>query len=87
MWIRVYPSWKTNFKSKNGTNKVSYVTKASIQLSQWVESICVAQSLKERILLCESMFIPIEKWALVLRKAQREVFPVKPKHQFIYPLE
>ena len=71
MWIRVYPNWKTNFKSKNGTNRsFTYEARASIQLLQWVEWICGAQSLKERRLLWEFIFIPVEKWSLILKMAQ-----------------
>ena len=77
-----------NFKSKIGTKKsFSYETKASIHLSQWVEWICGAQWLKEGGLLCEFMIIPIEKRTLILKMAQREIFLMKPKHQFIFPDE
>ena len=68
---------------KNGGKKsFSYETKASIHLSQWGEWICGAQSLKERRLLCESVFIPIEKWTLILKMVEREVFLMKPRHQY-----
>ena len=88
MWIRVYPNWKMNFNSKNGT-KISfcYETKASIHLSQSVEWIYCAQSSIERKLLYEFMFIPIEKRASILKIAQREASLMKPTHQFIYPNE
>ena len=43
----------------------SYETKASIHLSQWGEWIWGAQSLKESRLLCESMFIQIERQSLI----------------------
>ena len=77
-----------NFNSKNGTKRsFSYETKPSIRLSQRVEWICGAQSLKECALLYEFGFISNKKWTLILKKAQREVFPTEPKHQFIYPNE
>ena len=77
-----------NFNSKKGRKKsFSCETKASIHLSQWVEWICGAQSLNEWRLLCEFMFIPIEKRTLNLQMAQIEVFLMKPKPQFIYPNE
>ena len=88
MEIHVYPNWKTNFKSTDGTNRsFSYETRASIHLSQLVERICGAQSLKEWRLLCEFVFIPTEKWTLILKMAQREAFLLKPKHRFGYPNE
>ena len=74
------------FNSKNGMKRsFSYETKASIYLSQWLEWICGAQSLKERILLCESVFITTERWTLILKKVERKAFLVKPKHQYVYP--
>ena len=86
MWIRVYPTRKTNFDFKNGTNKsFSYEIKALIHLSQWVKWICGAQSLEEWRLLCDSVFIPFEKRTLILKMAQREIFLMKPKDRFIYP--
>ena len=47
-----------------------------------MEWIYDAQSLKERRLLCESVFIPIEKWTLILKMAEREVFLIKQRHQY-----
>ena len=48
MGIRVYHNWKMNFNSKNGRKRsFSYETKASVHLSQWVEWIWSAQSLKK----------------------------------------
>ena len=41
-----------------------------------------AQSLKEWRLLCESVFIPIEKWTLILKMVEREVFLMNPRHQY-----
>ena len=52
-------------------------------LSQREEWIYGAQSLKERRLLCESKFIQIERWTLVLKIVEREVFVMKPKHQYL----
>ena len=50
-------------------------------LSQRGERIYGAQSLKERRLLYESMFIQTERWTLILKMVPREVFLIKPKHQ------
>ena len=61
MWNHVCRNRPTNINSKNGEKRsFSYVTKASIHLSQWGEQIYGAQSLKERRLLCESMFIQLK---------------------------
>ena len=42
-----------------------------------------AYSWKERRLFCESMFILIEKQTLILKRIEREVFLIKPKHQHL----
>ena len=86
MWIHVYPNWKTNFNCKNGRKRsFSYETKALINLSQRGEWIGGAQSLKEKRFLCESAFFPIQPCTLILQMVEREVFLMKPMHQFIYP--
>ena len=46
------------------------------------ECVYDSQSWKERRLLCESTFIPIERWTSILKMAIREVFLMKPKHQY-----
>ena len=56
-------------------------------LSQRGECVYGAQSWNERRLLCESVFIPIEKQALILKMAEGEVFLMKPTRQFFYPNE
>ena len=73
------PIDKQTLTLKNGGKWNFFETKASIHLSQWGELIYGAQSLKERRLLCESMFILIKRWTLILKLAKREVFPMKPK--------
>ena len=50
------------------------------QLSQRGERDNGAQSWKERRLLCESMFIPIERRTSVLKMVKREVFLTKRMH-------
>ena len=50
------------------------------RLSQQGECVYIAQSWKEKRLLCESMFIPIEKRTWILKIVKREVFLTKPKH-------
>ena len=74
-----------NFNSKYGSKRIfSCESKASIHLSQWGEWICGAQPLKEKRLLCESVFILIERRTLIQKMVEREVFLMKPRHQFIY---
>ena len=46
------------------------------------EWICGAQSLEERTLLCEFVFILIKRRTLILKIVEREVFLKKPKHQY-----
>ena len=88
MWILVSPIWKTNFNSKKGTKRsFFYETKASIRSSQWVKWIYGAQSLKERRLLCDFIFIPTKIRTLILKNVERKIFLLKSKHQFIYPNE
>ena len=77
------PVGKWTLILKNGRKwSFPYGTKASIRLSQWGEWISSTQSLKEERLLCESMLIPIKKWTLILKMADREVFLIKPKHHY-----
>ena len=68
---------------KNGEKwSFSYENKVSIYLSQWAEWICGAKSLKEKRLLCECMFILIERRTLIIKIVERKVFPMKPKYQY-----
>ena len=59
--------------------------KHQYHLSDCVKGIYGAQSTNKRRLWCESVLISIEKWILILKMAEREVFPMKPEHQFICP--
>ena len=51
-------------------------------LSQWGKCVYDAQSWKESILLCESRFIQKERRTSNVKMVQREVFLIKPKHQY-----
>ena len=74
MWIHADPNWKSNFNSTNGNKRCfCYETKASISLIQRGEYVYDAQSWKERRLLFESMFIPIERWTSILKMVIRDV--------------
>ena len=48
-------------------------------LSQWGERAYGAQSWKERGLLCESVFVPIDKWTLILKKDGKISFSYETK--------
>ena len=52
--------------------------------SQWGECVYDAQSWKERRLLCESIFILIERQTLILKMVEIEVFLLYPKQQIVY---
>ena len=54
--------------------------KHQYHLSQRGECFYDAKSLKERRLLCQSMFFLIERRTLILKMVIREVFVMKPKH-------
>ena len=83
MWIHDYPNWKTYFNSKIGNKKsFSFETKASISLIPMREHVYNAQSRNETRLLYESMFILIERRTSILKLVTREVFLLKPKHQY-----
>ena len=45
--------------------------KHQYHLSQWGECVYVAQSWNEKRLWCESVFIQIGKWTLILKMAER----------------
>ena len=65
---------------KNGGKWIFYCgTKAAIHSSEWAEWIGGAQSIKERRLLCESMFILVDIRILILKKVERKAFLAKPK--------
>ena len=56
-------------------------SKHQIDLSQLRECEYGAQMWKERRSLCESMFIPIERWTWILKMVEKQVFLMKPKHR------
>ena len=77
-----------NFNSKNGRKKsFSYEIKASISLSQWGECVYGAHSWKEKRLLCESMFVQIDRWTLILKMVERDVFLWNQSFVIVYPNE
>ena len=48
-------------------------------LSQWGEWVFGSQSWKERRLLCESLFIQIDKWSLILKNGGKKSFSYETK--------
>ena len=55
--------------------------KHKYHLSQCEECDYAAQSWKERRLLCESIFILIERQTSILKMVESEIFLMKPMHQ------
>ena len=71
-----------NFDSKNGRKRsFSYETKHKYHLYQREECVYGAQSWKDTRLLCESIFIPIERETSILKLVEKQASLVKPKHQ------
>ena len=63
-----------NFNSKNSRKKVFLMKpKLEYHLSQRKECVYGTQSRKERRLLCESEFVQIDGWTLILKMIEREV--------------
>ena len=55
-------------------------------LCQWGEWVYSAQSWKENRLLCESMFVPIDKWTLTLKNdGKKKLFLWNQGFNVIYP--
>ena len=83
MWIVVYPNWNMNLNSKVGNKRsFSYETKASISLMP-MRTMCLwCPIMKRKEILCESKFIPIESGTSILQMTIRDVFVMKPKHQY-----
>ena len=73
---------------KNGWKK-SFLWNQSINIiySNGENYFMVHNYEKKKRLLHQSMFIPIDKWTLILKMVGSEVFLMRPKGQFIYPNE
>ena len=86
MWIGVCPNRPTNINSKNNRKRsFSYETKGSIPFTPTRRMSLQCPIIKRKEIIMWIHVSPIEKWNLVLKMAEREVFLLKPKHQFIYP--
>ena len=76
----------TNFNSKNDRKRVFLMKpKHQYHLSKWGECVYGVKSWNERTLFYESVFIPAERWAPILKMVEEEVFLLKPKHQYHLP--
>ena len=83
VWIQVYRNWKMKFNSKNSRRRGCFMKpKHQYHLSQWGECAYDAQSWNERRLLCESVSTQINWHTLILKRAERDGFLVKPKQQY-----
>ena len=83
LWIHVYPIEKRTLILKLVEKDViSLKPKLQYHLSQWGECVYVAYWLKENRLLCESVFLQIDEWTLILKMVKRDVFLMKWKHQY-----
>ena len=56
--------------------------KHQYHLSQLGECVYSAQYWKKRRFLCESIFVQVDTRTLILKMVSREVFRMKPKHQY-----
>ena len=87
MWIHVCPNWQTNFDSKTWLeeNLFLWKTKASMsfilirRMSLWF------LIMKERRLLCESMFILIYRQTSILKKGGKRSFSYEIRALIHYP--
>ena len=61
--------------------------KHQYHLSQEGECVYGAQSGKKRRLLCEYVFVQIDRRTLIIKTGERKVFLMKPRHQFVYHSE
>ena len=88
MWIRVYPTGKTNFNSKNGRKRSFYYeTKASLSIIP-MKRICLwFLIMKTSRLLHGSVFITIDIRTMILKNGGKWGFSYETKDQFIYPYE
>ena len=77
------PIDRTTLIQKNdGMWSFFYEIKASIHLFEWWKWIYGAQSWKEKRLLCESIFILVDGWTLILENVGIDVFLMKLKCQY-----
>ena len=80
MQIYVCPNWQTNISSKMMESEAfSTKPKHQCHLSWWVGQAYGAQAWKEKRLLCESVFVPIDKWTLIVKNGRKWSFSYESK--------
>ena len=83
MWNHVCRNQPTNFNSKNGRKKsFSYETKASIPFIPMRRMNLWCPIIKSKEITMWIWVYPIEKWTLILKMVIRDVFLMKPKHEY-----
>ena len=83
MWIHVYTYWKRNFDSKNGKRRsFFYETKASISFIPMRRMCLWWPTIKRKEIIMWIHVYPIERRTLIIKMIEREVCPMKPKHQY-----
>ena len=76
-------NWKTNSNSKNGWKRCFLLQpKPQYHLSQWGECVYGVESWKEKRLFWEYAFVEIDQRILTLKIMARDVFLMKPNHQY-----
>ena len=88
MWIHVCPNWQRNFDSKKWLKEKLFLWNQSINViypkkGQWVYG---TQSSKEKILLYESAFSPIDRGTLILKRNRKRRFRYKTKASMSFTL-
>ena len=80
LWIYVYPNWKTNFNSKKRWKEsFSYETKASMSFIPMSRMSLWCPIMKRKGILCESMFVLIDKQNLTLKTDGKRSFSFETK--------
>ena len=83
MRINVYPNWNTNFNSTNGNRRgFSHETKASIALIPKRRMCLWCPIMKKKEIIMWIHVYPNWKINFNSKMVEREVFLMKPKHQY-----
>ena len=86
MWNHVCQNRPTNINSKNGRKRsFSFEIKGSIPFIQTRRMNLWFPIIKRKEIIMWIHVYPIEKWTLILQMVEIDIFPMKPKLQFIYP--
>ena len=83
LWIHVYPNWKMNFNSKNGSHRsFSYEAKAPISFIPMRRMCLWCLIMRRKEIIMQILFIPLERRASILKMVKKEVFLMNPKRQY-----